>query len=117
MEEELQLLIEEAYEMRCAFTHGGTSISIGTLSADRPNRVYVKHYISKKVTYSPSLRWFSKVVSAVLTNFLEHQKKTSVEEKLSYLAREEGIIHVKTKTAIESGRVVTTKDVDLDFKQ
>ena len=41
----LLLLIKQAYRMRNAFTHGGTEISIGTLSADKLKRNYVKHYV------------------------------------------------------------------------
>jgi hypothetical protein len=112
----LLLLIEEAYEMRCAFTHGGTSISIGSLSADKTNRAYVKHLVGKKEIYSPSLRWFAKVVRAVLTNFLEQQKRANQDDKLSDLAREQGVMNVKTSKSVNSNQLVTTNDLDLDFK-
>ena len=113
----LLLLIDEAYNMRCAFTQGGTSISLGTLSADNTNRNYLKHYIDGKETYSPSLRWFVKVVHAVLTNFLEQQKKVDSEEKLSDLAREEAVIYLKSAKTVKSGRIAFAGDFDLDFKQ
>lgn len=113
----LVLLIEEAYNMRCSFTHGGKSISVGSLSADSSNRNYVKHYVDGKETYSPSLRWFVKVVRAVLINFLDQQKKEAIKGKISDLARERAIIHLKCAKALESGRVVTTGDFDLDFKE
>lgn len=50
----LSLLIKQAYKMRNAFTHGGTEISIGTLSADDLQRNYVKHYVKGKEVYSKS---------------------------------------------------------------
>ena len=110
-------LIEEAYNMRNAFTHGGTEISIGTLSADDLKRNYAKHYVKGKEVYSPSLRWFESVVRAVLLEFLRAQKAVEGKEpKLSDLAMEEGIIHVKSKKPLKAGQVVTTKDVDLDFQ-
>jgi hypothetical protein len=39
--------------MRCAFTHGGKNISIGSLSADKADRSYIKHYVDGKETFSP----------------------------------------------------------------
>jgi hypothetical protein len=114
----LLLLINQAYQMRCAFTHGGTDISIGSLSADKTKRDYVKHYIQNKEVYSPSIRWFEKVVNATLLNFLEQQKiATEQETKLSALAREEAVIYVKAAKVLQLGRVLTTEDVDLDFKK
>ena len=113
----LLLLIKQAYRMRNAFTHGGTEISIGTLSADNLNRNYVKHYVKGKEVYSPSLRWFETVVRAVLLEFLRAQKMVEGKEsKLSDLAIEEGIIYVKVKKPLKAGRVVTTKEVDLNFQ-
>ena len=113
----LLLLIKQAYRMRNAFTHGGTEVSIGTLSADDLKRNYAKHYVKGKEVYSPSLRWFESVVRAVLLEFLRAQKAVEGKEpKLSDLAMEEGIIHVKVKKPLKAGRVVTTKDVDLNFQ-
>jgi len=113
----LLLLIKQAYRMRNAFTHGGTEISIGTLSADNLNRNYVKHYVKDKEVYSPSLRWFESVVRAVLLEFLRAQKMVEGKEsKLSDLAIQEGIIYVKGKKPLKAGRVVTTKEVDLNFQ-
>jgi len=110
-------LIEEAYTMRNAFTHGGAEISMGTLSADDLKRDYVKHYVEGREVCSPSLRWFESVVHAVLLEFLRAQKVIEEKEsRLSDLAMEEGIIHVKSKKPIEAGQVVTTEDVDLNFK-
>lgn len=113
----LHLLIEQAYVMRSAFTHGGTEISIGTLSADKLDRKYVKHYIKGREVYSPSLRWFGSVVRAVLLEFLRDQKIVEGQvSKLSDLAIEEAIIYVKSTKAIEVSQVVTTKDVDLNLR-
>lgn len=110
-------LIDQAYGMRNAFTHGGTEISIGTLSADALERKYVKHYVKGKEVYSPSLRWFENVVHAVLLEFLRTQKAVEGEEpRISDLAMKEGIIYVKSKKSPEAGRVISTKDVDLDFQ-
>lgn len=113
----LHLLIKQAYDMRCAFTHGGIEISIATLSADDLARKYVKHYIKGNEVYSPSLRWFESVVRAVLIEFLRTQQVIEGKEsKLSMLAMEEQVINVKIKRRVKSGRFVTTKDVDLDFQ-
>lgn len=112
----LRLLIHQAYDMRSAFTHGGAKISIATISADDWNRNYVKHLVEHKEVYSPSLRWFTSVVRAVLLGFLRDQKVVEGgDSKLSDLAREEGIIQVKAARDLEAGRIVTSKDVDLDF--
>jgi hypothetical protein len=114
----LLLLLEEAYTMRCAFTHGGREISIGALSADRTDRKYVKHYIDNKEVYSPSISWIGSVVQAALLSFLRNQKATETHEYvLSDLAKEEGIIYVRAARELKAGRVLTTKDVDLDFQK
>jgi hypothetical protein len=113
----LELLIEQAYKMRSAFTHGGTEISIGTLSADSLNRNYVKHYVEGKEVCSPSLRWFENLVRAVLLEFLRAQKIVEgAESKLSDLAMKEGVMDVKLTRVTEVGRIVTPDDVDLDFR-
>jgi len=114
----LLLLIEEAYTMRCAFTHGGKEISIGTLSADQTGRKYVKHYVKDTETYSPSLSWFTSVVQAVLLKFLEEQEVVGGQESiLSDLAREEGIICVEPVKEVKTGQVVTTEDINLDYQK
>jgi len=118
----LLLLLEEAYTMRCAFTHGGKEISAGTLSADQTDRKYVKHYIDNREVVSPSISWFSNVVQVVLLGFLRDQKIAQIQESiLSDLAKEENIIHVKLAREIKAkagaGYVLTTKDVDLDFQK
>ncbi len=113
----LSLLIDQAWKMRCAFTHGGTSLSIGSLSAEHSKRIYVKHYIGDKEVFSPSIRWFEKVVRSSLLSFLEQQSEVKGEEsKLPQLAKDEGVIYVKTAKPVQSGRVVTTSDLDLDFR-
>jgi hypothetical protein len=114
----LLLLIDEAYNMRCAFTHGGTEISIGTLSADRVQRKYVKHMVKDKEVYSPSISWFAGVVQATLMQFILDQKAAEGHASiLSDLAREEGIIYVRAAGKVEAGQVVTAKDVDLEFQK
>jgi hypothetical protein len=114
----LLLLLEEAYAMRCAFTHGGKQISAGTLSADDTDRKYVRHYVDNKEVVSPSISWFSNVVQVALLGFLRDQKTGQIQEsKLSDLAREEGVIHVKAAREIKAGQVLTTSDVDLDFQK
>jgi len=114
----LLLLLKEAWNMRCAFTHGGKEISIGTLSADHTDRKYVKHYIDNREVVSPSISWFSSIVRVALIGFLRDQKIDQIQEsKLSDLAKEEGIIHVKAAREIKAGHVVTTHDVDLDYKK
>jgi hypothetical protein len=114
----LLLLIEEAYTIRCAFTHGGKEISIGTLSADQTGRKYVKHYVKGTETYSPSLSWFTSVVQAVLLKFLGEQEVVEGQESiLSDLAREEGIICVEPVKEVKTGQVVTTEDINLDYQK
>lgn len=113
----VHLLIKQAYDMRCAFTHGGIGISIATLSADDLKRKYVKHFIKGNEVYSPSLRWFESVVRAVLIEFLRPQPAIDGEEsKLPMLAMEQQVINVKVKRPVKPGRLITTKDVDLDFQ-
>lgn len=114
----LLVLLEEAYNMRCAFTHGGKEISIGTLSADHTNRKYVRHYIDDREVVSPSIYWFADVVQTVLIGFLRAQVISEVNESImSDLAMEEGIIYVKAAKEVKAGQVLTTKDVDLDFEK
>jgi len=80
-------------------------------------RNHVKHYVRGREVYSPSLRWFENVVHATLLEFLRSQELAEgAETKPSDLAIEEGMIQVRVTRAIEAGRVVTTKDVDLDFR-
>jgi len=114
----LQALIEEAYNMRCAFTHGGTEISIATLSADFLNRKYVKHYIKEKERYSPSIKWFESVVRAVLIGFLRDQRISwKRKSKLNELAMKEKVIYLKLSKSVKLGQLITTEDVDLDFQK
>ena len=114
----LTKLINEAYNMRCAFTHGGREISIGTLSADNIHRIYVKHKVEGKEVCSPSLAWFASVVQNVLLRFLTLQEAREGRESiLSDLAREEAIMQVIAARDIQSGQFVTTRDLDLDFKE
>jgi hypothetical protein len=114
----LLLLIEEAYAMRCAFTHGGKEISIGTLSADQIERKYVKHYVEEKEVYSPSISWFVSVVQAVLLQFLRDQKVAEGQESiLAELAEEKDIIHMRVAKEVKTGQVVTTKDIDVDYQK
>jgi hypothetical protein len=114
----LLLLLEEAYTMRCAFTHGGKEISIGTLSADHTDRKYVRHYIDDREVVSPSISWFGDVVQAVLLGFLKAQAIAEIHESImSDLAKEEGIIYVKAAKEVKAGQVLTAKDVDLDFQK
>ena len=77
----LRTLIKEAYAMRCAFTHGGHRLSIGSLLADKSDLPFVAHYVDNKRIYSPSLKWFEKVVRYALVSFLEKQKIKKAEEK------------------------------------
>ena len=118
----LLLLLDEAYTMRCAFTHGGKEISAGTLSADRIDRYYVKHYINQREVVSPSISWFSRVVRVALLGFLRDQKITQIHESiLSELAKQENIIYMKLAREIKAksgaGYLLTTNDVELDFKE
>jgi len=113
----LPLLVSRAYDMRCEFTHGGCEISRGSVLADQLKLNYVKHQIRNKELYSPSVRWFARVVRAALINFLRQQ--LIMEEKksdLSGLAMEEGVIYLQAAKDVKEGQVVTTKDVDLSFE-
>jgi len=114
----LSELINQAYVMRSNFTHGGTEISIVTLLADRVGRKYIKHMVKDKQICSPSLSWFAGVVQAVLLKFLLDQEVRERHESiLSDLAREEGVIYLKAARDIKAGQIVTTKDLDLDFRE
>jgi hypothetical protein len=113
----LSLLMNEAYNMRCAFTHGGTGLSIVSLPVDQSKRIYVKHYVDGKEVCSPSIKWFEIVVRSTLLSFLEQQSVLSAEKpKLAELAREEGIFYFKAAKPVQSGRIVTTEDLELDYK-
>ena len=114
----LLLLLKEAWIMRCAFTHGGKGISIGTLSADHTDRKYVRHYIDNREVVSPSISWFGSVVQAVLLGFLRDQMIVKIHESImSDLAMEEGIIYVRAAKQVKTGQLLTTKDVDLDCQK
>ena len=107
-------LIKQAYDMRCAFTHGGTSISIGSSYADQTNRIYVKHYVENKEVRSPSLRWFEVVVRSTLLSFLEKLGTSNSDEpKLPQLAQEKAVMHVKAAKTLQAGRILTSDDLDL----
>jgi hypothetical protein len=114
----LESLIDEAYKMRCAFTHGGANISNASLSADQTNRIYIKHFVNEKETFSPSLRWFERVVRAVLISYLAEQDNTEKNEaRLSDLAKEENVLYLRVaRDGLLPGRLVTTNDLDLDAK-
>jgi len=113
----LRILVEQAYNMRNAFTHGGAQMSIATALADDLSLMYMKHYARGKESYSPSIQWFERVARAVLLNFLRKRSvKKGKKVRLSKLAREEGIINVSATTDVKAGQVVRTSDLDLKFK-
>lgn len=114
----LLLLIDEAYTTRCVFTHGGTEISTGTLTADHVKKNYVKHLVKDKEVYSPSLSWFARVVQTTLMQFIRDRKTGEGHVSiLSELANEEAIIYMRAARKLEAGQVVTTNDVDVNFKK
>ena len=106
-------LLDSAYYYRSGFTHGGASIPEACLMADQAGYSYVKHYVKGKETYSPGLGWLERVVYTSLIEFLRRQKKADKTDfDLADLAGQEGIIMLKTKRPVQSGRVVTSADVD-----
>jgi hypothetical protein len=111
-------LIERAYDVRNAFTHGGRGLSGGVFVADRLKRNYVKHKEKSKEVYSPSTKWMGSVVRAVLLEFLRHQKVGDVQEsKLSEIAMEEVAINLIAARTVKGGQLVTSEDFDLDFRR
>ena len=106
-------LLGRAYYYRSGFTHGGESIPEACLLADQAGYNYVKHYVEGKEAYSPGLGWLEKVVHTSLIEFLRRQKLVEKPNSdLADLARQTGIIEMKTKRPVQSGRVVTSADVD-----
>lgn len=111
-------LIERAYDVRNAFTHGGSGLSGGVSFADRLKRNYVKHKENGKEVYSPSTKWMGSVVRAVLLEFLRYQKVGDVQEsKLSEIAIKDVTIDLIAARTVKPGRLVTSEDFDLDFRR
>ena len=107
-------LLGRAYYYRSGFTHGGESIPQACLLADRAGYSYVKHYVEGKETYSPGLGWLERVVHTSLIEFLRQQKTAEKTDfDLADLAGQESIITLKAKRPVQSGRVVTGADVDV----
>jgi len=107
-------LLGRAYYYRSGFTHGGESIPEACLLADQAGYSYVKHYVEGKETCSPGLGWLERVVHTSLMEFLRRQKtaeKTGFD--LADLAGQEGIITMKARCPVQSGRVVIGADVDV----
>ncbi len=109
-------LLEQIYrKYRSGFTHGGLSISVGSLAADKAGLKYVKHYIDGKEMKSPSLTWFENIVRGVLIEFLKKQVGTSVEDRrrLVDLAVTESVLNVKLRKPKKPGEVVFLGEVDI----
>ena len=114
----LLLLIERAYDIRNAFTHGGSGLSAGVFVADRSKRNYIKHKEKGKEVYSPSTKWMGSAVRAVLLEFLRRQKVGDVQEsKLSEIAMEDVAINLIAARTVKAGQLVKSKDFDFDFKR
>lgn len=103
----------QAYKVRSLFTHRGMDISTASSLADRAEIPAVKHFVKGKEVITPGLLWFERIVQGVLVNFLRCQKIRKTQKNLSELARERGIIHLKTKKALVQGQFVTKEDFEL----
>jgi len=115
LEDERQRLnfLEQAYKVRSLFTHRGIDMSTASSLADRAEIPAVKHFVKGKEVMTPSLLWFERIVQGVLVNFLSRQKIRKTQKNLSELARERGIIHLKTKKETVAGQFVTKEDLEL----
>lgn len=105
--------LKQAYKVRSLFTHRGRDISTASSLADRAEIPAVKHFVKGKEVITPGLLWFERIVQGVLVNFLRRQKIRKTQKNLSELARERGIIYLKTKKALVQGQFVTKENFDL----
>ena len=107
-------LLGQAYKYRSAFTHGGSAIPEACLMADQAGYSYIKHYLDGRETYSPGIGWLERVVNAALIEFLRRQRVVlKPDADLSDLARQQGIVILKTKKAVESGALATDENVEV----
>ena len=105
--------LEQAYKVRSLFTHRGMDISTASILADRARIPAVKHFVKGKEVITPGLLWFEVIVQGVLVNFLRRQKIRKTQKDVSELARERGMINLKTKKATVAGQFVTKEDLEL----
>jgi len=105
--------LDQAYKVRSLFTHRGRDISTASILADRAEIPVLKHFVKGKEVRTPSLSWFERVVQGALVNFLRRQKIKKTRKDLAELARERGVIYLKSKKPLTTGRLVTKEDVEL----
>jgi len=108
-------LLKQIYSSyRSGFTHGGSSISVGSLVADKARLKYAKHFINEKEIKAPSLTWFENIVREVLIEFLRKSAQ-GVEDRrrLAGLAISENVLFVKLAKPKRAGEVVFQGDVDI----
>jgi len=105
--------LDQAYKVRSLFTHRGRDISTASILADRAEIPVLKHFVKGKEVRTPSLSWFERVVQGALVNFLRRQKIKKIRKDLAELARERGVIYLKSKKPLTTGRLVTKEDVEL----
>jgi len=106
-------LLEEIYTIRSLFAHQGIDVSTASSAADQAKIPALKHYVNEKEVRTPGLSWFERIVHSVLVNFLRCQPIKESRKDLAELAKERGVIYLKTKKPLEAGQVVTTEDVEL----
>jgi hypothetical protein len=80
--------------------------------ADQAERRYVRHYEGDREVLTPGLRWFAKLVQAVLVEFLRRQGN-GIETSLGDLAIQESVLTLRARRSIQAGRAVTFEDIDL----
>jgi len=115
LEDERQHLnfLKQAYKVRSLFTHRGMDIATASSLADSAGIPAVKHFVKGKEVITPSLLWFERIVQGVLVNFLRRQKIRKTQKNLSELARERGVIYLKSKKPLTAGQLVTKEDIEL----
>ena len=107
-----EALLRACYDYRSGFTHGGRPLSLAAEMADQVQRRYVRHFTEGREVVTPGLKWFAKLVQAVLVEFLRRQTD-EIQTSLGKLAIQESVLRLRAKRPTEAGRVVTSEDIDL----
>ena len=91
-----EALIRSSYDYRSAFTHGGRPLSLAAEMADQTQRRYVRHFEDGREVLTPGLRWFARLVQAVLIEFLRHQGD-EIQTFLEKLALQESVLTLRAR--------------------
>ena len=111
-QELLMELMDEAYNIRSGFTHGGKPLPPVAYTLNIKSK-YVKHYVNKKEVKTPRITWFENIVNGVIFEYIKKQILGSNKNNLSKLALEESTVHLKVKRSIKAGTLLTENDVDI----